>query len=574
MPRSKVEEYNQMRLRPCDGCSLRRIKCDKRSLEMGCLNCETHGVPCTNNRIRKRSGPKRIHRKTRERILEMNKTAKIETEYLSEVPIQTNGNTEQSKLSLEDLLPYLQIYQTWYYCVWPVVSIAHLVSKLMTKVDPMAFHIKPVIDGETYVELTEENRSEYILACSLAAATSTQVSFLSSNKNVTNLPASNKPSVEYANEAKRVRELFGYRENPTPDTLLASFFLYVHYTNQEQGAKQAIMHLRDAISVCQILRLDSIGTYQEKYPAETHKLRKIYYTLVVSERYVCFEKGIPIVLKATIPIPSLNDEEYPELLEGFTELIKVFSTPGEDFFDQITNKIHTYDGANQKKWILKIQEKLTGIQMSDQINDTQKLNIVLTQAWLQSLVWLIAKESNLLGSTEQTCLTVSFPLQIAQAYLTRVENIPIFAFESNGPGASHKLLELANCLAYSLLKQPSQSGLDVLQYLFQSISNKMHNKLPMAMYNRIGGFISSQRATIPLPITHGEESSPAREGSPAREDSPAREAKPPISQIHSPFTQMSMAICDALSQDNFLDFSQAKVEFVSLTDTDLEDSIA
>lgn len=51
--------------RACDSCSIRKVKCD---LRVPCSRCITHGLECTNIRVKKKCGPKKIHDKTRDAI--------------------------------------------------------------------------------------------------------------------------------------------------------------------------------------------------------------------------------------------------------------------------------------------------------------------------------------------------------------------------------------------------------------------------------------------------------------------------------------------------------------------------
>lgn len=123
--------------RPCDSCSIRKVKCD---LQVPCSRCVTHNLECTNKRIRKKCGPKKIHEKTREAIKNLNESENIFTQQL-----QTDHFIPA--FALDKLLPSLNCYQTWYYGIWPVVSIAEITARV-----------------------AQNDVSAYSLACAISAA--------------------------------------------------------------------------------------------------------------------------------------------------------------------------------------------------------------------------------------------------------------------------------------------------------------------------------------------------------------------------------------------------------------------
>ncbi|ABN66630.2 Probable sucrose utilization protein (SUC1) or maltose fermentation regulatory protein (MAL13), partial [Scheffersomyces stipitis CBS 6054] len=440
--------------RPCDACSLRKVKCDLK--QPSCTRCLEHGLPCTNNRVRKKCGPKHIHSKTRESILEM------------------SGSTQRyyvPLISLKHLLPCLQVYQTWFYGVWPVVSVAYLMSKVVST--PGA---------------------AYSLSCAVSAAIIVQVTFLSSSSaKMMNLPEDVKHST-YANEAIRARDAINYRLHPSPETLLTSFFLHAYYINIKGGAPAAIVYLREAISIAQILGLHNSNTFIGKSLAEVHRLRKIYYLLLVTERFICIEDDIPVILEPSIPFPSLEDEEYSSLLTGFTELVKVFAIPDKKFFDKfMTLKMNENEYASfpSQTWIINVQQQLESIRVLSETLSIQKLNILLSKYWMKSLTWNISRKNNLLlskASTDNTnsSLSTDYPFVMAKDFLSESKDLPLFAFESNGPGVCIKLLELGNSLADSISLTRDYSGFEYLSSIFALVS-KLKNDitLPLHLYQKI-----------------------------------------------------------------------------------------
>lgn len=451
--------------RPCNGCSLRKIKCD---LQTPCSRCVNHGIPCIYERARKKCGPKNLQEKTRRSIAALNDVAISST--LSFAPA----------ILINQLLPCLQVYQTWYYGVWPVVSVAHLISCLVNQ-NPM---------------ITVESISSYSLACAIAGAICSQIAFLSPDSPMSQVPINLKSS-DYVHESIRARDKINYKLNASPDSLLTSFFLFLYYINSKGCLQGAITYLREAIAIAQILGLHNPHTFNTKSPAETHRLRKIYYLLLVTERFLCIEDNVPIILESTIPFPSLGDEEHPSLLAGFTEIIKVFAIPDKQFFEKVCKMKFMNDvDTTSKQWIIDIQLQLSKIKVVENLPETQKLNIILSKYWMKSITWHITERNQLLTNSID-CLTYHFPIIIAQDFLQEVKPLSIFAFESNGPGVCIKLLELATAIVDSLSLNKHQNieevGFNYLSSIFTLISRLKNDvTLPLDLYEKIEAIIKSR----------------------------------------------------------------------------------
>lgn len=515
--------------RPCDMCAARRIRCVIHEGSSQCVGCQNHGTQCTNKRIRKKLGPKRPRRSRYNEDLpflqslrgpaDTDGTASSSTDsqhfqhdlltdsrlvdllnYFQHAPSKAMAN-----IPVDMLLPYLQVYQTWFYGYWPVLSVADLMLTMASN---------STMDNQVqYIELLDQNAMLYALSCSVCAAIATQISFVTAKEKVIAIQNGLPPQV-YADEARRVRNAFDYTANPSLITLLLSFFLYAHYVNQKGKAQQAIVYLREAISICQILGFHEPAAYVDKSAAEIHRWKKIYYMLLVTERFMCFEDGMPVILETCIDFPLLENEEYPSLLAGFTELVKVFSVPDKNFFGEINQKsghmkvdlfrdyLQTHGINEKRRWIQEVQNRL-GRPMSPipSISDSQKLNIILSQSWIQAIAWHITSENGLLRKLTDSndCFSVEFPLKIAHDFLSASRDLPLFAFESNGPGICVKLLEIANSLTFAIQKSTKlyvmAESLDAIFGLVNQFKNDV--TLPLDVYNKVGSFIASYKNFVP-----------------------------------------------------------------------------
>lgn len=598
--------------RPCDACALRKIRCDG---DRPCSRCTNHSITCTDLRLRRKTGPKKIQDKTRQHISSSTyrgvaaaagldpasvpagasipvvdrssadgtksngqaannaEDADFTSDFPSEYPSDfssnmpsgmpserpsaasqnPNGNrpnpaeravTTGHYLSIDKLLPYLQVYQTWYYGVWPVLSVAHLVSRIVY--DPSR-------------GLDFDSTSAYGLACAVAAAIARQVTFLTSSSHIS-LP--NEISAkQFVDEALRARKSFDYRLHATQDLLLTAFFLYIYYVNIKGGVSASILYLREAISISQILGYHDTITYTHKTPAEVHHCRKIYYMLLVTERFMCIEDKLPVVLDAAVPYPSLGDEEYAGLLSGFTELVKIFAIPDRRFFDKFielssrsdtAGSVHLFDTRSQstlRRWIENVQTQLERIDIVASIPDLSKLNLLLSQHWMRSLAWHISRNNGLLLKVcdQNDFLSPLFPVKIAHDFLAELELLPIVAFESNGPGASVKLLELgtaladaiAEALAYRFDTLHAYSALDRVFKFVSLLKNDV--TLPQAQYDRLFQLLCNRSMVVPAGgfITEVSEDDDSSRGEARR--APRHTSSCAVPSPPSPFTQMTLA---------------------------------
>ncbi|KAG7193631.1 uncharacterized protein KQ657_000314 [Scheffersomyces spartinae] len=312
---------------------------------------------------------------------------------------------------------------------------------------------------------------------------------------------------------------------PSTETLLASFFLYVYYINDKDGVSPAILYLREALAIAQLMKLHEPKTYEGKTTIESHRLSKIYYLLLITERYTNIQEGIPVVLDALIPLPSLYDEEYPSLLSGFTELAKIFLAPNRKFFDRMTVSVNPeqlssdiilrdimgegFNDANNN-WIVEIQNRLNLVKIQHPTSSIQAANIILSKYWMMSLVWHASHSSGMISPSgdDNNCLSVAHPHKIAHDFLTSISELPVFAFESNGPGVVVKLLEIANGLADSAaevihfkapISFPVSSIYDSIRAVFGMVSKfKSNFTLPNGLYQKIETILNS-RQIIPNP---------------------------------------------------------------------------
>lgn len=528
--------------KPCDGCSAKKIKCDQKN---PCTRCTNDAIPCTNNR-----GRRSLIRDQKHEI----PFRKIEVGENTKSSSKIYLGTKEEVLSLNELLPFIKIYKNWYYGNWPVLPMNQIISRIRQ------------LDPGPQTTLNDDNILCYSLCCAVGAAISNQLTFVSVSSPLAD--GIIKGADEYAKEAIRVRHLLDYRLVPSTDNLLTSFFLYIYYVNVEGGMQAGLLYMKEAINIAQLLKLHSPETYEKIINSkEIHTLRKIYYMLLVSERFMCIEEDVPVCLEPSIPLPILEDEDYPISLLSFIELVKTFSIPDRKFFDNLSYyKANSsfYDKNIVKpnvKWIVNVQNKLVKIETTHGPNETQILNVILSKHWMRSLAWHIAFQNNLISRESDPSLEKSYPVVIAKEFLADVEQLSPFAFESNGPGTCFKLLEIASSVADSITDSNNaiDNGFSVLNSMFELASRfKSNITISQNLYSRIERIVMSRKLQYPIDQSYVKELD-SRYPSPSQNilSAPAFEefnydtgfdipsiVQSPNSLVKSPLSQIRMAFTD------------------------------
>lgn len=463
--------------RPCDNCSLQKVKCD---MIMPCLRCIRQNLPCTNIRGAKKRGPKKAARQTTiipdarsQEIMDTinmmyNSTMNIFTlsEEVQRVPNSSNDYF-QPHIILAEFLPCLQIYQTWYYEIWPIISVSQLTSSISNK------------DDICSLDLNEENIQSYTLCCALAGAIKEHTNFVSSYDKIINIPDSLK-SVDFIAECLRARNFCDYRSNPTIESILVSFFLHVYYSDIKPFSSSAILYLREAISIAELLGLHDESRFKDMSREEKCRIRNIYYILMIAERFTCLDAKIPVLLDAKLPYSSIVGKDNA-MFDDFTEIIKIFALPDKSLFLNRSNSQLSNQVKISKEMILNLQKQLVHVTTQDNTSDIQKLNIILSKNWMRLLVWSLCKTNNLITNNRnlEDCFNANFPIKVARELLESTQNLPLYAFETNGPCVPAKILEIAEGLGQVLNENNFSIGYDTLSSLL-SIISKLSNYIAVS----------------------------------------------------------------------------------------------
>jgi hypothetical protein len=358
------------------------------------------------------------------------------------------------------------------------------------------YGIWPLLNAENLIQRLEDdpnNPEIYALATALSGATLSNLNQVIVHESLLEPLAAE----SFITESKRVRSTFDYMESVTLNTTLTSYFLHIFYGRQPLRTQTAIFYIREAITFAQLFGMHIEDTYS-RYPIKDQQvMRKLYFLLFMTERYLCINDGIPTVLES-INLPITENEETPEVISGFLNLVTLFSTPGTDFFSKWTS--HSSNVSINRERLLLIQHALQRpLENLDCSNDIQKVDIVVSQHWMRSLAWKLSIQLGYVMLNSKREMNVTYPLEIAQDALGEVSKFSPDAFEVHGPGMEVKMYEIANVLADSIMCKPEeQSSLlvgprETLQFLagilfsFQVSNPDLRDKLSSKLDVILGG---------------------------------------------------------------------------------------
>lgn len=500
--------------RACDLCNIRKVKCDRGN---PCTRCVGAGYDCTALRQHRKSGPRSL-RQSKVKILKQQQqqhsleqspqeqcqheqhehghqqsspvdssdgciwpaetqsshyTSQPSSPALSITP-STSLNLflsdqacfsnfilpvppwDLSRIPLPQLRAVLLLYHEKLYGIWPLLRVDDLLFRLETEInDPQPYALATAVCGATLSYLEGDCSIYQISEEPLLAET-------------------------FVAESRRVRASFDYMDPVGLDTILTSYFIHMHYGRQPSRTTMAAFYIREAITFAHLLGLHNESTYTcpPWKPREQAIMRRLYFLLFMTERYLCIQQGLPTVLDS-IDLPSVletdPDEQYPELIKGFLNLVTLFSTPGKSFFGMWTTNSRSRHISKDQLLLIQraIQASLpfpdmdtlgrhnssveTSLPNPVLGSHIQLVDIVVSQHWLRSLTWKLSVLSGYVSpiSGSTGTLSVTYPLEIAVDTLRGIQRFPKQAFEAHGPGMEAKMCEIAAALADSINCSPA-----------------------------------------------------------------------------------------------------------------------
>lgn len=255
----------------CDACSIRRVKCDGKA---PCARCVRSSLECRRLRTRKKMGPKTVHKKTLGRLASAGVHQRWLRDQSESLQAGTNEAADGTCSIFDSLIPdhssipdhdrcfslnvlrvYLDIYRAKMFPVWPVVDVTSLVERM---------------------EVAPFDVQAYMLASSVCTATILQLQLA--------VDGSGMPTPQSCvDEIESMRNATQYRQRPTLDSVLTSFFLHISYLHLGQRMVSTLL-LREAITMSHLLNLHQQSHYAGLPHAATQMHLRVIWLLFITER--------------------------------------------------------------------------------------------------------------------------------------------------------------------------------------------------------------------------------------------------------------------------------------------------
>ncbi|UPK92496.1 hypothetical protein LCI18_003431 [Fusarium solani-melongenae] len=366
----------------------------------------------------------------------------------------TSTGYEPSPFALQypNFVPYVRIYLERLYSVFPVVDREFLSS--LFNPERQDAHIPVWL---------------YAFLSALSAAVIVQL-------NVTDLKASDMGmSIEngydhrtlvhesipgfspqfFISQCMQARQQYAFIEEADEWTILTSFFLFVAHDNLIQP-KSASYYLGEAIGFVEALRLGEPESYIGLDADTEQRRRRLFWLLFVTERAYAIQHRRRAILRPTIDPPRIFECRDPRLAYGFASLVKVFATIDEPFIlarmnEQASGDIDLSPLANQS--IARLLHHSTGGVLSmSEIDETQRLDITVTQHWIRILACQMRMTSSLRPDSSKTQHAGSLEsciqpvLETSKSLLRLISTATPASLECHGLGMERKIADTANCL--------------------------------------------------------------------------------------------------------------------------------
>ncbi|KAK0930895.1 hypothetical protein LTR29_016608 [Friedmanniomyces endolithicus] len=301
------------------------------------------------------------------------------------------------------------------------------------------------LDPRIYADTDTLGTETYCLLCALSAATIVQ---LDASTPLPYLQPHNRPTDDiFAKECLRERKSYDYITPTSTLSCLTSFFLFAYYGNHESHAK-AWFYLQEAITFAETLNMDDEQTYAKLDPVEAQWRRRLYWLLFISERAYAVQRRKRTRLHLSIALPAVFKSEDPHSLNGFVNLITLFSAVDDNF-------VSAWRGSRRQSlyneaWLANTQKQLdTAALALNNISETQHLDISVTREWLHVLAWQIGVSNGLIWGMEEAGagMRLEYPIELARRVVQITNGANKVALDSHGIGMEQKLSDIAGCLA-------------------------------------------------------------------------------------------------------------------------------
>lgn len=254
--------------RACDACHRRKVKCDGIN---PCRNCSSAQLSCTYNAIPQKKGPKGSRAKV---ISELRQT-------------QSMSSKSQSRSSGSGVAPVIPSLAPT-----PGLLTQEMIRECLDFFFANMYPQMPILQRQRLEQQAlyfDQNLDTYCLLTSLCAFMMFQPGMSMQPVDPLGLDSMAGTNIVTGTllmeETIRVRKSYDYTENSTLNAICTSYFLFACYNTLDIHEK-AWLHIREAGTLIHLGYLHKEETYLRFDNVEASRRRRLYWLLLVTERFV------------------------------------------------------------------------------------------------------------------------------------------------------------------------------------------------------------------------------------------------------------------------------------------------
>ncbi|KAL2823542.1 fungal-specific transcription factor domain-containing protein [Aspergillus cavernicola] len=462
-------------MKSCDACRRRKVKCDK---SQPCSKCKTSLLKCTYEYITRPKGPQgpnacvlsALHAADEERALsEETASRNYNAAHTLEVaggpsvdraePLNARhppsgdvaSGFEARRLSSELLLAHINVWAKHLFPVMPILSVNSLLPDCA---DP---------------ELLSPKR--YALLVALCAATHIQLrldrSPVTSGAGTNPDPSPNNlihrhllVTGEYLlSEALKARGSFDPIEQCCIEDVLTSFFLFESYANFNRQS-HAWFYLSQAIAFAISLHMHDELSYTQLDPAEASRRRRLFWLLFVTETGFSLQQRKPVTLRSSIKKPETFSSDNSLLIYGFQNIISVFERLPAEFYNWFAGHRDHISLQAAAAFPALYQAIACPVPLLEEVSETQRADILITQQWLVGLLWIFAVKLNpqRRPNIQENHFPIDLSITVGISVLGIAHSSQQSSIDANGIGMEQKLFDVGCYAAVSQYCEPEGSS--------------------------------------------------------------------------------------------------------------------
>ncbi|KAG7061946.1 AflYd/sugR/sugar regulator [Colletotrichum scovillei] len=427
-----MEKRRTRTANPCDGCSLRRVRCRMQG-NPPCLECQKHSVECTFLRVPRKRGPKGPRQCTSEKVAHYQNEIRQSQSHrsISQGLVSPIADNESGQMPMHLYIEYLDKFRESLTCVWPILNVEDLKSRL--------------------VHNPAGDRSAWALAGAVCATVIAQLrlSQIRSAKQDTATTDLSSVAESFARHAQRLRDQFFYREDFSTESLLTAFFLHIYFTITGR-IRTAILYLHETIAQLHLQDLHLTETLASLADEQKELVLRIYWLVFVSEKTFCVQNCFPTSLS---PIQAWPSSEFH--IPGVGDLDQSFQLLAQLFTLLDNNIIMAGDrrgaymdakSVDHLQYALSAMDNIAAV--APRLPETQRVNVLMTGNWIQILWWQYALRHVQMSSRGESDTTFSIlePALVAQKAMRLFASVSRDSITTHGFGMELKVFRITDAL--------------------------------------------------------------------------------------------------------------------------------